>query len=204
MIAIIDYGLGNVRAFANVYAKSEIPFVVATTERQLRDADKLVLPGVGSFDHAMVSLEKSGMKACLTEMVLSAGIPVLGVCVGMQMMAIASEEGTCPGLGWIKGTVRRLPVSSGDPHLRVPHIGWNSINVVAATGLMDGIAGQSAFYFLHSYYLSCERESDVLAYTEYGGEFACAVGVGRIFGVQFHPEKSHGWGTKLLENFARV
>ena len=204
MIAIIDYGLGNVKAFANVYKKLNIPAVIAGKSEDFKDADKIILPGVGAFDYAMTLLEKSGMKEQLTEMVTGRQIPVLGICVGMQMLAASSEEGTRPGLGWIDGEVKKFKLSSSTSTMRIPHMGWNNIKPVKKTGLMDGLDHNSKFYFLHSYYFKVHNHDNLIAITDYDGEFACAVGSDNIYGVQFHPEKSHGWGVRLLENFSRL
>jgi len=204
MIAIIDYGLGNVKAFANVYKKLNIPAVIAGKSEDFKDADKIILPGVGAFDYAMTLLEKSGMKEQLTEMVIGRRIPVLGICVGMQMLAASSEEGTRPGLGWIDGEVKKFKLSSSASTMRIPHMGWNNIKPVKKTGLMDGLDHNSKFYFLHSYYFKVHNPENLIAITDYDGEFACAAGSGNIYGVQFHPEKSHGWGVRLLENFSRL
>lgn len=202
MIAIIDYGLGNVKAFANVYKRLNIPAIIAKHAEELKNATKVILPGVGAFDHAMKMLEKSAMKPVLDEMALQNNVPVLGVCVGMQMLARSSEEGKLPGLGWIDGEVIGFKSSAAKYSIRVPHMGWNSIKPTRLNGLLQGLEVESRFYFLHSYYMRCSKSEDVFAITEYGAEFACAVSHGNIYGVQFHPEKSHQWGIKLLENFA--
>ena len=204
MIAIIDYGLGNVRAFENVYAGLKIDTVIARTAEDLRGAKRVILPGVGAFDHAMGLLNRSGMKETLTELVTERGVPVLGVCVGMQMLASDSEEGELPGLGWVDGHVRRISIDQADRPIRVPHMGWNTVTPVQETQLTADIGVDANFYFLHSYYFDCSQDSHVLARTEYGGSFPCAVGSRNIFGVQFHPEKSHRWGVQLLANFARL
>ena len=204
MIAIIDYGLGNVRAFANLYTKSNIPFVIAKDTSDLENAQKIILPGVGSFDYAMQLLEASGMQETLSDMVLNHNVPVLGVCVGMQMLADSSDEGNLSGLGWIPGQVKRFESSSLNEEINIPHMGWNNINPVITSGLMEGLDSNSRFYFLHSYYFNCENEDSLLATTHYGSEFACAVHRNNVYGVQFHPEKSHRWGAKILENFARL
>ena len=204
MIAIIDYGLGNVRAFANLYTKSNIPFVIAKDTSDLENAQKIILPGVGSFDYAMQLLEASGMQETLSDMVLNHNVPVLGVCVGMQMLADSSDEGNLSGLGWIPGQVKRFESSSLNEEINIPHMGWNNINPVITSGLMEGLDSNSRFYFLHSYYFNCENEDSLLATTHYGNEFACAVHRNNVYGVQFHPEKSHRWGAKILENFARL
>lgn len=203
MIAIIDYGLGNVNAFANVFDKINEPFVIARTADHLKHAAKIILPGVGSFDYAMTLLEESGMYDRLNVMVIVEKTPVLGVCVGMQMMARVSEEGTLPGLGWIDGEVKKF-VESTRHSVRIPHMGWNDAAPVREHGLLKGLDDGSRFYFLHSYFFECHEQMDTLATTEHDGRFACAIAHDNIFGVQFHPEKSHRWGNQLLENFARL
>lgn len=204
MIAIIDYGLGNVRAFANVYKKSNIPAVIVKQAEDLKNASKVILPGVGAFDQAMQMLEKSGMRQALDEMVVQRHVPVLGICVGMQLLAPSSEEGSLPGLGWIDGEVKRFQPSATQHSMRVPHMGWNNIRPVKQNGLLHGLGPEARFYFLHSYYLHCNNSEDVIAVTEYGDEFACAINHGNIYGVQFHPEKSHQWGIQLLKNYAEL
>ncbi|MFC1590935.1 imidazole glycerol phosphate synthase subunit HisH [Thermodesulfobacteriota bacterium] len=194
MIAIIDYGLGNVNAFANVYKMLNIPAAVVNSADDLKNADKLILPGVGAFDHAMQQLEKSGFRGALDEAVLKRHLPVLGVCVGMQMLSCASEEGSLPGLGWIDGVVKRFDPETLPHTTRLPHMGWNDVCPVMETKLFEGIEEGARFYFLHSYYFCCNNEKNVFAVTEYGGSFASAVCSGNIYGVQFHPEKSHQWG----------
>lgn len=201
MIAIIDYGLGNVRAFANVYKRLNIPAKIVKQAEDLRNVSKLILPGVGSFDYAMQMLEKSGMRRFLDEIVVSRYVPVLGVCVGMQMLARSSEEGKLPGLGWIDGEIKRF---NSKHSMCVPHMGWNNLKPSRTNGLLKGIDANARFYFLHSYYFRCHRNEDIIAVTDYDGEFACAVNSGNIFGVQFHPEKSHQWGIQLLGNFAKL
>ena len=203
MIAIIDYGLGNVKAFANVYKNSNIPAIIVRRAEDLKKATKVILPGVGAFDHAMQMLEKSGMRQFLDEIVLHHHIPVLGICVGMQILACSSEEGNMPGLGWIDGEVKRFMPSS-NRILYIPHMGWNDIKIEKKNGLLQGLGDDVRFYFLHSYYFQCRKKEDIIAVTNYNGEFACAVNSGNVFGVQFHPEKSHQWGICLLENFARL
>jgi imidazole glycerol-phosphate synthase subunit HisH len=204
MIAIIDYGLGNVKAFANVYDRLNIPAMIARQDKDLQNVDKVILPGVGAFDYAMQRLEKSGMRQMLDEIVLRKKAPVLGICVGMQMLACSSEEGCLPGLGWIDGVVKRFNPSSLKHSMYVPHMGWNDVKAIKNNSLLKGLDHNARFYFLHSYYFQCHRTDDVIAVTDYGGEFACAVNSGNVFGVQFHPEKSHQWGVQLLKNFAEM
>ncbi len=204
MIRIIDYGLGNVSAFLNVYKRLNIPAAVARSTDELEGAERLILPGVGSFDHAMELLQRSGMRDSLDDLVLNRGIPVLGVCVGMQIMAECSEEGVLPGLGWIRASVRKLSGAKDKLPLRLPHMGWNDVVPLATSDLFTGLEHDSRFYFLHSYYFNCENSGTALAETDYGLRFACAVHSRNIYGVQFHPEKSHQYGTRLLKNFSEV
>jgi len=205
MIAIIDYGLGKVQAFANIYKRLNIPATLASTEESLAQADRIILPGVGSFDWAMQCLERSGLRQVLDQQVLDRKIPVLGICVGMQMMARGSEEGSEPGLGWIDAEVRRFAFTPDNHRLMLPHMGWNDVEPVQPSALLNGLeTGSPRFYFLHSYYFATAKEAGVIATADYGGTFACAVQANNCYGVQFHPEKSHGWGIQLLKNFAEV
>ncbi len=204
MIAIIDYGLGNVLAFVNVYRRLNIPVSVAKTAGELTGAGKLILPGVGAFDHAMRQLNQSGMRQAVEQLVLQQGVPVLGICVGMQMLAKSSDEGKLQGLGWIDGTVRKFDVSTLPHGTHLPHMGWNDVKPVIDGGLFKGMEQDARFYFLHSYYFECHQPSNILALSDYGVRFACAVNHKNVYGIQFHPEKSHHFGNQLLKNFAEV
>lgn len=200
MIAIVDYGLGNVLAFLNVYERMNVAVSIAGTAADIKNADKLVLPGVGAFDRAMERLDASGLRDSIEEAVMVAKKPLLGVCVGMQMLADSSEEGGKSGLGWIGGAVRKFPGNE----VGLPHMGWNDVTPSRPNGLFAGMDDDARFYFLHSYYFDCRDHRDRLATSEYGSEFCCAVNQGNVFGVQFHPEKSHHWGQHLLRNFAEL
>jgi glutamine amidotransferase len=167
-------------------------------------ASKLILPGVGSYDHAMELLDRSGLRDKLDEMVLDRRVPVLGVCVGMQILADSSEEGVRPGLGWLPGRVRRFDPNKASPPMRLPHMGWNDVTPRTGALLFSDLEQDARFYFLHSYYFECESTDDVLAKAEYGFAFAAAVRNQNIYGVQFHPEKSHHYGSRLLRNFAEL
>ena len=204
MITIVDYGLGNIRAFLNVYKRLNIAARSVSDAEGLRGAERIILPGVGHFDHAMERLESSGMRETLDAMVLGAKVPVLGVCVGMQMLATSSEEGSRPGLGWIDGRVRAFAGWEPTAALPMPHMGWNDVRPTTSGSIFDDLEADSRFYFLHSYFFECAREQDALAVASYGADFACAVRHGNIHGVQFHPEKSHHFGTRLLQNFAEL
>ncbi len=204
MITIIDYGLGNIRAFVNVYERLNIQTKVAHVADDLKSATKIILPGVGAFDYAMSQLNASGMRNELEKQVLDNKLPVVGICVGMQMLAKSSDEGKLPGLGWIDGTVKLFDTSAIPYRTRLPHMGWNSIQPVKKNGLLNGINGDDRFYFLHSYYFVCKREEDVISTTEYGIRYASAVNCNNIYGIQFHPEKSHSNGIRVLNNFASL
>lgn len=207
MIAVVDYGLGNVGAFLNVYKRSGVEASAARTAGDVERARKLILPGVGSFDNAMRRLTASGMRDALTERVLGSGVPVLGVCVGMQMLARSSDEGDEPGMGWVDAKVRDLRSLAPSAGLPLPHMGWNDVATAGngtGNGLFGGLSKGARFYFLHSFYVVCERSEDQAATASYGAEFACAIHRGNVYGVQFHPEKSHEFGARLLRNFARV
>lgn len=202
MIAILDYGLGNIKAFANIYKGLNIPFVIAKDRAALASADRIILPGVGAFDHAMVRLRESGLFEALEDAVIGKGKPVLGVCVGMQMLARSSEEGDQQGLGWIDAHVAKISFPEEAPRGLLPHMGWSTIQPRADEPLLDGVDENIGFYFLHSYHFICNDPADVIAVADYATPFDCAVRRGNIHGVQFHPEKSHHNGIRLLTNFA--
>ncbi|MBE0613508.1 MAG: imidazole glycerol phosphate synthase subunit HisH [Burkholderiales bacterium] len=202
MIKIVDYGLGNVCAFSNMYRRLNIPVVGARCAAELEGATKIVLPGVGAFDRAMEMLDASGMRSALERLVMNHKVPVLGVCVGMQILAKNSDEGRRQGLGWVSGSVRAFKMEKMSAHLPLPHMGWNDVTPLAGSGLFNGLEGDARFYFLHSYYFECEQQESVAARCSYGIDFSCAVRSGNVYGVQFHPEKSHHYGALLLKNFA--
>lgn len=204
MLTIVDYGLGNILAFANVYRRANVPFAIATTAAELEGATRIILPGVGAFDHAMNLLDASGMRATLDTLVLEKKVPVMGICVGMQILADTSDEGSRRGLGWVKGNVRKFDVSTFTQATHLPHMGWNDVAPTRAAKLFAGLENNARFYFLHSFYFECQDQVDALAVSTYGGDFACAVNTGNIYGVQFHPEKSHHFGMQLLKNFSEA
>lgn len=202
MITIIDYGLGNISAFANIYKRLNIEHCIAKDAASLAGASKIVLPGVGAFDYAMTLLNQSGMRETLDDLVLKQHVPVLGVCVGMQIMASSSEEGQLAGLNWIPGRVKKFDVKMLTHKPTIPHMGWNQFNAIEAHPIFNEIDAEQGFYFLHSYYFECENAADVFATSEYGIEFSSAVRRQNIYGFQFHPEKSLSNGVALLKNFA--
>jgi len=204
VISIFDYGVGNIQAIANIYKRLNIPVRVARTAEELAKAERLILPGVGSFDWAMARLNSSGMRGVLDNLVLSKGRPVLGICVGMQMMAKRSDEGSVEGLGWIDAEVKKFDRAAQSDRAYLPHMGWNDVEPRSQGGLFRDIGRTGRFYFLHSYYFAPKDQNMIHAVTDYCGAFASSVRAGNIYGVQFHPEKSHQWGIQLLKNFAEV
>jgi len=201
VIAIVRYGLGNVQAFANIYKRLNIPAGIAETPEAILAADRIILPGVGAFDWAMKRIDASGLRPALEEAV-GRGKPILGICVGMQILARWSDEGTLPGLGWIDGEVKRFDETTFRQKTRLPHMGWNDVAPCNGSGLFRELETGAQFYFLHSYYFMARNPDHVLATTDYNGRYASAVQDGNVLGVQFHPEKSHAWGIQLLKNFA--
>jgi len=203
MITVLDYGLGNVAAFVNIYKRLNLSVEVAATADQLARAQKIILPGVGAFDWAMTRLNESGMRACLDDLVIGKKTPVLGVCVGMQMMARNSDEGKLPGLGWMDAVVKRFDETGFNQQTHLPHMGWNDVSPRDNGSLFKGMTAPR-FYFLHAYYFASAKEDDVLGVTDYNGSFTSVARHGNVFGTQFHPEKSHQWGVTLLKNFAEL
>jgi len=206
MIGILDYGVGNIQAFANIYESLNIRHGFVQKPSDFEDLSHAILPGVGTFDYAMKCLDSSGLRNALDRFVLEHRKPVLGVCVGFQMMARNSEEGSVDGLSWIDAEVKKIPVedTGGQGKLPLPHMGWNYISQKSKSGILDRIDPSSRFYFLHSYYVSCHHQKDVIATVEYGKEITSVVCVKNIFGIQQHPEKSHGAGIQFLKNFAGI
>lgn len=204
MIAIINYGDGNVKAFSNIYKNLNVAFTIAKCADDLKDATKIILPGVGSFDHAMQRLKDSGMKEKLDELVLQKRLPAIGICVGMQMLANKSEEGKLPGLGWIDGVVKKFDISKLDNKMPLPHMGWNTLSIKKKSPLLEQLERESRFYFLHSYCFECKNNDDIVATASYGDEFACVIHSRNIYGIQCHPEKSHNNGIRLLKNFGAL
>jgi glutamine amidotransferase len=198
-VGVIDYGMGNIGSICKMLRLVGAEPIVSADPAQLRDADKLVLPGVGHFDRAMSNLAAAGLIAGLNELVVGRGTPILGICLGMQLMCEGSEEGSQPGLAFVQAQVRRFVPA--DPRLKVPHMGWASLEVARPSTLLTGVETDSRFYFVHSYYVDCSDANDVLARTTYGVPFVSAFARGNIFGVQFHPEKSHRFGIQLFRNF---
>ncbi|EAR23507.1 imidazole glycerol phosphate synthase subunit HisH [Nitrococcus mobilis] len=202
-MTIVDFGMGNLGSIANMIKKVGGKPMVTSDPERIAAAEKLILPGVGAFDHGMRSLEALGLVSALEQAVRQHKAPILGVCLGMQLMLDASEEGAIAGLGWVSGKARRFP---GDkPVLKVPHMGWNGVRAVKLNPLLElNAAERPRFYFVHSYKVECASKEDVLAVSSYGVEFCSAFQRENIFGVQFHPEKSHIFGMRLFQNFLEL
>ena len=204
MIAIINYGLGNVCSIHNMLKKLRIESVISSDLEQIRAADKFILPGVGAFDEGIIKLRASGLLEVLEEQILANKKAVLGICLGMQMLTNGSEEGKKPGLGWINAFARKFEFSNFEKKLPIPHMGWNIVESKDTDLLFNGLIRENRFYFVHSFFVECVSEENILASCQYGNKFTCSIFKDNIFGVQFHPEKSHKFGMKLLENFASI
>lgn len=205
MIKLVDYGVGNIQSFMTLFKRMGLEAERAQVPQDLEGATRLVLPGVGHFDHAMQRLNDSGMRPALEGLVLGQQVPVIGVCVGMQMLAAGSDEGELPGLNWVPGRVRAFAGHPQSAQLPMPHMGWNDLQPAAQAKLFArGFDEAPQFYFLHSYYFDALDKADVAATAHYGIEFDAVVSRGHIHGVQCHPEKSHHWGAQLLKNFAEL
>lgn len=203
MIVIVDHGLGNLRSVAMKFARVKAEALVSADPAAILAADKLVLPGVGSFDAGMKNLRQAGLADALDEAVLGKKTPILGICLGMQLFTKGSEEGDRPGLGWIDAETRKLSAPEDAGRFRVPHIGWNTLTPRPGCLLFEGIDPRLRYYFVHSYAVFCNDPGQVAAETDYGRIFASAVMRDNILGTQFHPEKSHHHGLAMIENFVR-
>ena len=204
MITIIDYGVGNIKSIQNMLKRIGVTSKLTNSIEEVLAAEKLILPGVGHFDYGIRQLRKSGLIECLEKRVLEDKVPLLGICLGAQMLGNTSEEGTEKGLGWIDMDIVHFDTQRINREQRVPNMGWNYIQPAKDSELLVGLDSQARFYFVHTYHMNPKRELDALAYTNYGYEFASAVSKDNIYGVQFHPEKSHKYGMQLLKNFTAI
>jgi glutamine amidotransferase len=204
MITIIDYNMGNIASIENILKRIGSEAIVTSNPSVLQNADKIILPGVGSFDYGMRNLHNLGLIDVLKEKVIKLGTPILGICLGMQLLTEDSEEGMLPGLGFFKAHTKKFPAEWNGQKQKIPHMGWNYINAKADSPLFKNSSEGMRFYFVHSYYVECENLSESLAITEYGNDFTSVIGRDKILGVQFHPEKSHKYGMNLLRNFAEM
>jgi imidazole glycerol-phosphate synthase subunit HisH len=199
-ITIVDYGMGNLGSIQNMFKRIGVSAAITRDLEQISQASKLVLPGVGAFDAAMTRIKNNQLIPVLNHKALVEKIPILGICLGMQLLTHGSEEGNQPGLGWIDASCHRF---SAEANLKVPHMGWNRVIPMAKNLLIEDLPAEARFYFVHSYYVKTQKPENVVLEATYGISFAAAIQRNNIVGTQFHPEKSHRFGMKLLENFAR-
>lgn len=206
MIVILDYGMGNSGSILNMLRKIGCQATITNKKKDILLADGIIMPGVGAFDSGMKALQDLDLVDVLNEKVVEGSTPFLGICLGMQLLFKSSCEGGMGGLGWINGTVQKFNFSSckDSNKLKIPHMGWNSVSVKGYQSIFKDLIVESRFYFVHSYYVNCVSSKDILATTDYGGIFTCAVHSGNIYGVQFHPEKSHRFGMTMLKNFLEI
>ena len=201
MLTIVDYGVGNLASIRNMLKKVGVNALISSDEKAIRDADKLILPGVGAFDTCAAKLQQSGLTDTINKKVLEEKIPLLGVCVGMQLLTEGSEEGELPGLGWIGGRVVKFRQDRMPAGTKIPHMGWTDVKQTKSSPLLEGMYDEPRFYFVHSYYTELKDPGDALVTAQYGYPFVAGLEFQNIIGVQFHPEKSHKFGMKLLSNF---
>lgn len=204
MIAIVDYGIGNLGSLANMLRKIGANPVVSSDPLLISKAKKLLLPGVGSFDKGIKNLADKDLVPLLNELVLEKKIPILGICLGMQLFSKNSEEGKLSGLGWLDAETTMFKFENRSPKLKVPHMGWNNINIRQKHPLLTNLEADNRFYFVHSYHVVCSNPDNILASTSYGIDFASMILKDNIMGAQFHPEKSHKFGMRLLKNFVEL
>jgi glutamine amidotransferase len=203
MITILDYGMGNLGAIANMLKKIGTQAIITSNSEDIMNAGKLILPGVGAFDNAMSNLKSRGLIDILNRKVLEEKTPLLGICLGMQLLSQKSEEGNLAGLGWIDAETKKFDFTHlpSEKTLKIPHMGWNTISIRQDSPLFDEMFPENRFYFVHSFHVVCQHPEDILTTTLYGYDFVSSVAKGNIWGVQFHPEKSHKFGMKVLKNF---
>ena len=204
MIGIINYGSGNIRAISNIYNNLKIKNLIINNAYDFDKCNKLILPGVGSFDFVMNKINQSNFLEILNNLVLDKKMDILGICVGMQIFAKNSDEGNLNGLGWINGNVKKIIKNNFDKKILLPHMGWNEIEISKNDRILKNIEHKSRFYFLHSYAFDIENHNNIIAKTRYHNLFSSIINKNNIYGVQFHPEKSHHYGEQLLKNFAQL
>ena len=201
MITIVDYGAGNLGSVSNMFRRIGANASVTSKQDEIRCAEKLLLPGVGAFDAAMAKIRNSGLAEILDHKVRVEGVPILGICLGMQLLTRGSEEGELPGFGWVAAEAHRFPANR---RIKVPHMGWNVVAPTNTCALTRGLPDESRFYFVHSYYVKVDNPEDSILAATHGITFDAAVRYKNIYGAQFHPEKSHKFGMRVFQNFARL
>ncbi len=204
MIVVVDYGMGNIGSIVNMIKRAGGESTVSSDPEVVGRAEKLIIPGVGSFDHGMKNLNESGLADVLNKKVQEEKVPVLGICLGMQLMAKSSEEGVLPGFGWVDAVCKKFRFTGENKNLRIPHMGWNEVNIKKHDGIFRNMYDDASFYFVHSYYVECANAEDIAATTDYGLEFTSSLQHRNIFATQFHPEKSHKYGLLVMKNFVEA
>ena len=203
MVTIVDYGMGNLGSIFNMFKKIGVPSKITSDKNEIEKAEKILLPGVGSFDAAMNKINELDFKELLNYKALEEKIPVLGICLGMQLLTNSSEEGVLPGLGWIQAETLKFKFEK-EQNLKIPHMGWNLVKKNRDSKLTEDFIDETRFYFVHSYYVKCQYDSNSILKTTYGLTFDSAIQNENIYGAQFHPEKSHKFGMNLLKNFSKI
>lgn len=200
-VVTVNLGTGNLGSIPNVLRRLGYEATITDQVSEIERADKIILPGVGAFDTVVRNLDERGLRSVLEQKVIRQKTPILGICVGMQLLTSGSEEGVLPGLGWIGGHVHRFRFDSRQAHLKVPHMGWNTVAPSPGSVLFKGMDAAARFYFVHSYFVECENPADIAGTTRYGAEFVSAVERDNVMGIQFHAEKSHQSGQDVVRNF---
>ena len=203
MITVLDYGIGNIGSVLNMVKKAGGVAVKGSTQNHVEAAEKLIITGVGTFDAGMSALHERNLVETVKKAIVDRKIPVLGICLGMQLLCKSSDEGVIPGLGVVNASVKKFSMDSY-LNLKVPHMGWNTVAVRKTNLLIEKLDSEQRFYFVHSYFVECNDPDDILLSTKYGQEFTSAFCHGSTYGVQFHPEKSHRFGLELMKNFLRI
>lgn len=203
MIVIVDYGMGNLGSILNMLKKIGTEATISSNISDIKKAKKLILPGVGAFDNGMKNLHDFGLLSILNDRVIKSKVPILGICLGMQLFTKKSEEGKRRGLGWIDAETIRFSFDQKQTGLKIPHMGWNSLKIQRKSPLFNDFFQESRFYFVHSYHVKCSNKNDILTKTHYGYDFVSSIIQDNIIGIQFHPEKSLKFGMKFLENFMK-
>lgn len=201
MITVVDYGINNLGSIINMLKRIGVSVNVVKDPKALKKATKILLPGIGAFDAGMQALISSGMKCALEEKVLIEKRPILGICLGMHFLTRGSEEGTLPGFGWIRASTRKLNLAQ---NYKVPHMGWNLVNKMKENDLINSLDEPARFYFVHAYAVQVDNQEDALLQTDYGHTFDSGIHADNIYGLQFHPEKSHKFGMQILKNFSEL
>jgi imidazole glycerol-phosphate synthase subunit HisH len=204
LIVIIDYNAGNIKSIQNMLKRIGVKSIISNQKEDIENAEKIILPGVGSFDYGMSNLKNTGLVDILNKKVINDKIPFLGICLGAQMLGSKSDEGVEQGLGWINMNIIKFNIDKMPVGYKIPHMNWNEIEIQKTSKLLEGLNNESRFYFVHSYYMQPENSENTLTLSTYGEKFTSSVQKDNIYGVQFHPEKSHKYGMKILENFANL